>query len=35
MLAALAERPRWAMDDNLRIALAVGCGILLWRMGFS
>lgn len=35
VLAALAERPRWPMDDNLRIALAVGCGILLWRMGFS
>lgn len=35
MLASLAERPRRPMDDNLRIALAVGCGILLWRMGFS
>jgi dolichol kinase len=35
MLASLAERPRGPMDDNLRIALAVGCGILLWRMGFS
>ena len=34
-LAALAERPRRPLDDNLRIALAVGCGILLWRMGFS
>lgn len=34
-LAAIAERPRRPLDDNLRIALAVGCGILLWRMGFS
>ena len=35
ILAAVAERPRRPLDDNLRIALAVGCGILLWRMGFS
>ena len=35
VLAAVAERPRRPMDDNFRIALAVGCGILLWRMGFS
>jgi dolichol kinase len=35
ILAALAERPRRPLDDNLRIAVAVGCGILLWRMGFS
>ena len=35
ILAAAAERPRRPFDDNLRIALAVGCGILLWRMGFS
>lgn len=35
LIAALAERPRRPMDDNLRISLAVGCGILLWRMGFS
>ena len=35
ILAAIAERPRRPLDDNLRIALAVGCGILLWRMGFS
>lgn len=34
-VAAMAERPRRPLDDNLRIALAVGCGILLWRMGFS
>ena len=35
VLAAAAEHPRRPMDDNFRIALAVGCGILLWRMGFS
>jgi dolichol kinase len=35
VLAAVAERPRRPMDDNFRIALTVGCGILLWRMGFS
>lgn len=35
VFAALAERPRRPFDDNLRIAIAVGCGILLWRMGFS
>ena len=35
LLASLAERPRGPMDDNVRITLAVGCGILLWRMGFS
>jgi len=35
VIAAIAERPRRPLDDNLRIALAVGCGILLWRMGFS
>ena len=35
ILAAVAERPRRPLNDNLRIALAVGCGILLWRMGFS
>jgi diacylglycerol kinase (CTP) len=35
VLAAAAERPRRPLDDNFRIALAVGCGILLWRMGFS
>lgn len=34
-LAAFAERPRHPLDDNLRIVIAVGCGILLWRMGFS
>jgi dolichol kinase len=35
VLASLAERPRRPLDDNLRIAVVVGCGILLWRMGFS
>jgi dolichol kinase len=35
VLAALAERPRRPLDDNLRIVIVVGCGILLWRMGFS
>ena len=35
LLAAFAERPKRPLDDNLRIAVAVGCGILLWRMGFS
>ena len=35
VLATLAERPRRPLDDNLRIAITVGCGILLWRMGFS
>lgn len=35
ILAAVAERPQRPFDDNLRIAFAVGCGILLWRMGFS
>ncbi len=35
ILAALAERPQRPLDDNLRIVMAVGCGILLWRMGFS
>jgi dolichol kinase len=35
VLASAAEWPRRPLDDNIRIALAVGCGILLWRMGFS
>jgi dolichol kinase len=35
IIAAVAERPSRPLDDNLRIVLAVGCGILLWRMGFS
>lgn len=35
ILASIAERPRRPLNDNLRITLAVGCGILLWRMGFS
>lgn len=32
VLAAAAERPRRPLDDNLRIVLAIGAGILLWRM---
>ena len=35
VLASLGERPQRPLDDNLRISLVVGCGILLWRMGFS
>lgn len=35
VLASAAERPRSPLDDNIRIVIAVGCGILLWRMGFS
>jgi dolichol kinase len=35
ILASLAERLRRPLDDNVRITIAVGCGILLWRMGFS
>jgi hypothetical protein len=34
-LAAAAERPVWRFDDNLRIVLAVGAGILLCRFAFS
>ena len=35
-LAALAERPRLTLpDDNLRIVLAVGAGIVVWRMALS
>lgn len=33
--AALGEWPTGPLDDNLRIGLAVGGGILLWRMAFS
>ena len=35
VLAAAAERPVWRFDDNLRIVLAVGGGILLCRLAFS
>lgn len=35
LLAAVAEAPARPLDDNVRVALAVGCGILLWRMVFS
>ena len=33
--AALGEWPTGPLDDNLRIGLAVGGGILLCRMAFS
>jgi len=33
--AALAELPARPFDDNVRVALATGAGILLWRMTFS
>jgi dolichol kinase len=33
--AAVAEAPQRPFDDNVRIAIAVGGGILLWRMVFS
>lgn len=33
--AALAEAPTRPLDDNVRVVLAVGAGILLWRMAFS
>jgi dolichol kinase len=35
IVAALAEWPRGPLDDNMRIGLAVGGGILLCRMAFS
>ena len=35
LVAAVAEAPRRPFDDNVRVALAVGGGILLWRMAFS
>jgi len=35
LAAALAEAPDGPLDDNVRVALAVGGGILLWRMMFS
>ena len=35
VLAAAAERPVWRFDDNLRIVLAIGGGILLCRFAFS
>lgn len=34
-VAAVAERPSGPLDDNLRVVLAVGVGILLWRMALS
>lgn len=35
MLAAAAEWPRHPLDDNLRIAVVVGGGILLWQLLFT
>jgi dolichol kinase len=35
VMAALGEWPSGPLDDNMRIGLAVGGGILLWRMAFS
>ncbi len=35
VVAAAAERPSRPLDDNLRVVLAVGIGILLWRMALS
>jgi dolichol kinase len=35
LAAAAAEWPARPLDDNLRIALATGSGILLWRLAFS
>ena len=35
LAAAAAEWPGRPLDDNLRIALATGSGILLWRLVFS
>lgn len=33
--ASLAEWPARPLDDNVRVTLATGCGILLWRLAFS
>jgi len=33
--AAVAEVPQRPFDDNVRVAAAIGAGILLWRMAFS
>lgn len=35
LVAAVAERPRGPLDDNVRVGLAVGVGILLSHMAFS
>ena len=35
VMAAFGEWPAGPLDDNMRIGLAVGGGILLWRMAFS
>jgi dolichol kinase len=34
LCAAAAELPARPLDDNVRVALATGAGILLWRMTF-
>jgi len=31
LAAAAAERPRWALDDNVRVALAAGAAAALWQ----
>jgi dolichol kinase len=33
--ATLAEWPGRPLDDNVRMAASIGCGILLWRIAFS
>lgn len=35
LLAAAAERPRRPLDDNVRIVIVVGGGMLLWRLIFT
>ena len=35
LAATAAEWPARPFDDNMRIALATGAGILLWRLAFS
>jgi hypothetical protein len=35
VMASVAEWPDTPLDDNIRIGLAVGAGILLSRMVFS
>jgi dolichol kinase len=35
LFAAAAEWPTWSLDDNIRIGMTVGAGILLCHMAFS
>jgi dolichol kinase len=35
LIAATAEWPSWPLDDNIRIGVTVGVGILLCHMAFS